>query len=108
MYSFNYTKAKSVTEAASLAAKGEDVKVLAGGQSLIAAMKLRLAKPSDLIDLGNVPELRGIKVEGNAVTIGAMMRHAEVANSPEVKKAIPALAALAFGIGDRQVRNMGT
>jgi carbon-monoxide dehydrogenase medium subunit len=108
MYSFNYTKAKSVAEAASLAAKGEDVKVLAGGQSLIAAMKLRLAKPSDLIDLGNVPELRGIKVDGSAVTIGAMMRHAEVANSPEVKKAIPALAALAFGIGDRQVRNMGT
>jgi carbon-monoxide dehydrogenase medium subunit len=108
MYSFNYSKAKSVAEASAAAAKSDDVKVLAGGQSLIAAMKLRLAKPSDLIDLGNVPELRGIKVEGNGVTIGAMMRHAEVAKSPEVKKAIPALAALAFGIGDRQVRNMGT
>lgn len=108
MYAFNYSKAQSVAEASAAAAKNPDVKVLAGGQTLIAAMKLRLAKPSDLIDLGRLPELRGIKGDGRNITIGAMMRHAEVAASPEVKKAIPALAALAFGIGDRQVRNMGT
>jgi carbon-monoxide dehydrogenase medium subunit len=108
MYSFNYQRVKSVAEAAAAAGKGEDAKLLAGGQSLVAAMKLRLSKPSDLIDLGRVEELRGIKVEGGNVVIGAMARHAEVAKSAEVKKAIPALAALASGIGDRQVRNMGT
>ena len=108
MYSFNYARVKSVAEAAAALAKGEDVKLLAGGQSLIATMKLRLSKPSDLIDLGTVAELRGIKAEGGTVTIGAMMRHAEVAASAEVKKAIPALAALAGSIADRQIRNMGT
>ena len=108
MYSFHYMRAKSVAEAATAMTKGPDAKLLAGGQSLIAAMKLRLSKPSDLIDLGTIDELRGIKVSGNTVTIGAMTKHADVAWSAEVKKAIPALAALAGGIGDRQVRNMGT
>jgi aerobic carbon-monoxide dehydrogenase medium subunit len=108
MYSFNYQKAKSVDEAAKIIAKDSDAKVLAGGQSLIAAMKLRLAKPSDLVDIGSIKGLSGIKVDGKTVTIGAMTRHAEVAGSSEVKKAIPALAALAGGIGDRMVRNMGT
>jgi len=108
MYSFNYQKASSLTDAAAALAKNSDAKLLAGGQTLIASMKLRLANPGQLIDLGNVAELRGIKVSGNTVTIGAMTRHAEVASSPEVKKAIPALAALAGGIGDRMVRNMGT
>ena len=75
---------------------------------VIAAMKLRLANPSDLVDLGTVKDLSGIKIEGGNVVIGAMTRHAEVAASAEVKKAIPALAALAGGIGDRMVRNMGT
>jgi len=108
MYSFQYTRAKSVADAVAALGKSSEGKLLAGGQSLIAAMKLRLAKPSDLIDLGKIDELRGIKVQGGTVTIGAMTRHAEVAASAEVKKAIPALAALASGIGDRQVRNMGT
>ena len=108
MYSFNYQRAKSVADAAAVVAKNGDARLLAGGQSLVAAMKLRLSRPSDLIDLGALADLRGIKVEGNAVTIGAMMRHAEVAASPEVKKAIPALASLAESIGDRQIRNMGT
>jgi len=71
-------------------------------------MKLRLAKPSDLVDLGTVKGLSGIKADSKAVTIGAMTRHAEVAASAAVKKAIPALASLAGGIGDRMVRNMGT
>jgi carbon-monoxide dehydrogenase medium subunit len=108
MYSFSYHKTKSVADAAAALARNPDAKLLAGGQSLIAAMKLRLAQPAELVDLGDVAELRGIKVDGGAVTIGAMTRHAEVASSSEVKKAIPALAALAGGIGDRMVRNMGT
>jgi carbon-monoxide dehydrogenase medium subunit len=108
MYSFNYQKTKSVADAAAALAKNADAKLLAGGQSLIAAMKLRLAQPAQLVDLGEVAELKGIKVDGGAVTIGAMTRHAEVASSADVKKAIPALAALAGGIGDRMVRNMGT
>jgi aerobic carbon-monoxide dehydrogenase medium subunit len=108
MYTFNYQKAKSLSDAAALLAKNGDAKALAGGQSLIAAMKLRLARPSDVVDLGSIPDLKGIKADGGTVTIGAMTRHAEVAASAEVKKAIPALASLAGGIGDRQVRNMGT
>jgi carbon-monoxide dehydrogenase medium subunit len=108
MYPFKYQRAKSVADAAAVISKNEDAKLLAGGQSLVATLKLRLSRPSDLIDLGSIAELRGIKVEGSAVTIGAMTRHADVAASPEVKKAIPALASLAASIGDRQVRNMGT
>ena len=88
--------------------KNADARLLAGGQSLIAAMKLRLSKPSDLVDIGTIKDLSGIKADGKAVTLGAMTRHAEVAASAAVKKAIPALAALAGGIGDRIVRNMGT
>ena len=108
MYAFNYQKAKSVADATALLGKNADAKVLSGGQSLIAAMKLRLANPSDIVDISAIKDLAGIKVEGNTVTIGAMTRHAQVAASAEVKKAIPALAALAGGIGDRMVRNMGT
>lgn len=108
MYSFNYQKAKSVAEASGVLGAKPDAKILAGGQSLIAAMKLRLANPSDIVDIGLLHDLAGIKVEGNTVTIGAMTRHAQVAASAEVKKAIPALASLAGGIGDRMVRNMGT
>jgi carbon-monoxide dehydrogenase medium subunit len=108
MYSFNYQKAKSVDDAAKVISKNADARLLAGGQSLIAAMKLRLSKPSDLIDLGAIKGLSGIKVDSKTVTIGAMTRHAEVAASAAVKKAIPALASLAGGIGDRMVRNMGT
>ena len=108
MYAFNYTRATSVADAAAALAKSEDAKLLAGGQSLVASMKLRLSKPSDLIDMGRIADLQGIKVEGNAVTIGAMTRHAVVHRSAEVQKAIPALADLAGNIGDRQVRNMGT
>jgi carbon-monoxide dehydrogenase medium subunit len=108
MYQFNYLKPANVAEAAALLAQHPDARVLAGGQSLIAAMKLRLAQPSDLIDLSGIADLRGIKVDASTVTIGAMTRHSEVAHSAEVKKAIPALASLAHGIGDRMVRNMGT
>src|SRR5712672_4651427 len=108
MYSFNYQKVKTVADAAKVLAKDGDAKLLAGGQSLIAAMKLRLAHPSEVVDLGTIKELSGIKADGKTVVIGAMTRHAEVASSAAVKKAIPALATLAGGIGDRMVRNMGT
>jgi aerobic carbon-monoxide dehydrogenase medium subunit len=107
MYTFELQKADSVAKAAELLAKSGG-KPLAGGQSLVAAMKLRLAVPGTLVDLSNVAELKGIRKEGDAIVIGAMTRHAEVAASDVVKSAIPALAALADGIGDRQVRNMGT
>ena len=107
MYAFELHNADSVANAAALLAQTGG-KPLAGGQSLVAAMKLRLAVPGALVDLANVPEMKGIRKEGNAIVIGAMTRHAEVAASDVVKGAIPALAALAEGIGDRQVRNMGT
>ena len=107
MYEVEYQKARSVADATALIAKTGG-KPLAGGQSLIAAMKLRLAQPGTLVDLSGIAELQGIRREGDAVVIGAMTRHAGIAASVEVKRAIPALAALAEGIGDRQVRNMGT
>ncbi len=108
MHAFEYHRPSSLADASKLAGKGDDAKLLAGGQSLVQAMKLRLSAPSDLVDLNAIAELRGIKSDGKTVTVGAMARHAEVAASPEVKKAIPALAALAELIGDRQVRHQGT
>jgi len=108
MYQFEYQKPSSVADAAALLAKNGDARLLAGGQTLIASMKLRLASPPLLVDLSGVKELQGIKVDGADLVIGAMTRHAEVANSKEVMQSIPALAKLAGTIGDRMVRNMGT
>jgi aerobic carbon-monoxide dehydrogenase medium subunit len=107
MYSFELHQPKSVADAAAALAKTGG-KALAGGQSLVAAMKLRLAQPGHVVDLSHIADLKGIRSEGSTLMIGAMTRHAEVAASSAVKAAIPALAALAEGIGDRQVRNMGT
>lgn len=106
MYTFNYERPTTLADAAKLATAGG--KPLAGGQTLLASMKLRLANPEQLVDLGRVPELSGIHREGNQVVIGAMARHAEVAASDVVRSAIPALADLAGRIGDRQVRALGT
>jgi carbon-monoxide dehydrogenase medium subunit len=108
MYDFQYHRPKSVADAVAALKKASDGKLIAGGQTLLPTLKQRLAQPSDLIDLSGVAELRGIKVEGNAVVIGAMAKHAEVSSSAEIQKAIPALARLASEIGDAQVRNMGT
>ena len=108
MHAFQYHRPTSSKEASTLAGQKSEGRYLAGGQSLVQAMKLRLSSPTDLIDLGTIKDLAGIKVSGSAVEIGAMTRHAEVASSPEINKAIPALASLAGMIGDRQVRNMGT
>ncbi len=107
MYNFELQKPDSVASAAAMLAKSGG-RALAGGQSLIAAMKLRLAQPGTVVDLSGIADMKGIRKEGDALVIGAMTRHAEVAASAEVKRAIPALAALAEVVGDRQVRNMGT
>jgi carbon-monoxide dehydrogenase medium subunit len=108
MHAFEYHRPPSTKDAVALGSKKDEGKYLAGGQSLVQAMKLRLSSPSDLIDLNFIKDLAWIKMSGNAVEIGAMTRHADVAGSADVKKAIPALAALAGIIGDRQVRHMGT
>ncbi|MDR6859149.1 xanthine dehydrogenase family protein subunit M [Variovorax guangxiensis] len=106
MYAFTLERPASVADAAKLAAAGG--KLLAGGQTLLASMKLRLAAPEQLVDLGGIKELAGIKKEGNAFVIGAMTRHLDVGANAEIKAAFPALAWLADHIGDRQVRAMGT
>ena len=106
MYAFTFERPTALPDAARLSGAGG--KPLAGGQTLLASMKLRLANPEQLVDLGAVRELAGIRREGDNVVIGAMTRHAEVAASDEVRKAIPALADLAGHIGDRQVRALGT
>lgn len=108
MYPFNYHRPATLKDAAALLSTKDDAKLLAGGQTLIASMKLRLAAPSDLVDLSAVKELRGITVGANEITIGAMTTHAEVAESKDIQRAIPALALLAGGIGDRMVRHRGT
>jgi aerobic carbon-monoxide dehydrogenase medium subunit len=108
MYEFTYHQAASLADAARRVAANPEAKLLAGGQTLIAAMKLRLAAPPELVDLGALSELKGIRLDGTQVVIGAMTRHAEVAASDEVCQRIPALARLAGGIGDPMVRNMGT
>lgn len=107
MYAFELQQPKSVSEAVAMLAD-PDSRPLAGGQTLIAAMKLRLAAPTKLIDLGGIAELRGIRREEDTLVIGAGNRHAEIAESGEVRQAIPALAWLAGEIGDLQVRNLGT
>lgn len=107
MQAFAYQTPASVADAAKAAAAA-DAKIVAGGQSLLGSMKMGLAAPSALVDLGGIAALKGITVANGAVTIGAMTTHATVAASADVKKAIPALAHLADNIGDRQVRNRGT
>ncbi len=108
MYEFAYHKPGSLADATAALNSAADGKLMAGGQTLIPTLKQRLAQPSDVIDLGGIGELSGISVSGDAVKIGATTRHAAVAASGEVASAIPALAKLAGGIGDPQVRNMGT
>lgn len=106
--SFTYQRAATLADAARSAGASSDAKLLAGGQSLMGAVKLGLAAPEALIDLGGLAELRGVRVDNGHVVIGAMTTHATVAASREVQQAIPALADLAGNIGDRQVRNVGT
>jgi carbon-monoxide dehydrogenase medium subunit len=107
MYAVEFAQPKTIADAASLLASTGG-RALAGGQSLVAAMKLRLSQPGTLVSLSGIPDLKGIRRDGERIVIGAMTRHAEVASSDIVKSAMPALSSLAEGIGDRQVRNMGT
>jgi carbon-monoxide dehydrogenase medium subunit len=108
MYEFNYHKPTSLDEIANVLGANEEAKLVAGGMTLIPTLKQRLAKPSDLVDLGAIASLRGITDAGDAIVVGAMTRHAEVNRSPVVKQGIPALAAMAGMIGDPAVRNRGT
>src|ERR1041385_7126943 len=108
MHAFEYHRPSTTKDALALGAQKSEGRYLAGGQSLVQAMKLRLSSPSDLIDLAAISDLKALSGDAGSVTIGAMVRHADVAASPAVQKAIPALAQLAGIIGDRQVRHMGT
>ncbi|HEY2071886.1 MAG TPA: xanthine dehydrogenase family protein subunit M [Rhizomicrobium sp.] len=107
-YPFQYHRAKSLADAEALLANTPDGKLLAGGQTLIAAMRMRLAQPSDLIDISGLAELNFIRRDGDTLVIGAGSRHFDIANSPDVLRAIPALAEMADSIGDPAVRHMGT
>ncbi len=107
--SFGYFAPRSLEEALEFLSKyGEDAKLLAGGHSLIPAMKLRLASPRYLIDLGQVPGMSGVRIEGESLTLGALTVHADVASSDLVRRRLPGLAEAAAAIGDLQVRNRGT
>jgi carbon-monoxide dehydrogenase medium subunit len=108
MYPTRYHRPKSLEEALKLRADHDEASYLSGGHTLIPALKQRLARPSDLIDLAALPGLRGIKLDNNILSIGATTTHAEVSASPVVRKAIPALAGMVGTIGDRHVRHRGT
>ena len=106
MKTFNYHSTKDTKEASKLSSSNSVY--LAGGMTTIPSMKLGLATYKDVIDIKGIKKLSGIKVSGKSISIGATTKHVEVANSKDIKKAIPSLAALAEGIGDPQVRNRGT
>ncbi|MDX2266024.1 MAG: xanthine dehydrogenase family protein subunit M [Hyphomicrobiales bacterium] len=106
MHSFNYVRPATVADA--VKALSADATLMAGGQTLIPTLKQRLANPAVLVDLSGVAELRGVRKESGALVIGAMTTHAEVAKNADVRASIPALAKLAHGIGDAQVRHRGT
>ena len=108
MYNFTYHQASELRQASDMLAKFEEAKLIAGGQTLLPTMKLRLASPANLIDLNRIEGLDGIELSGGNLVIGAMTRHAAVADSPAVRQSIPALAALAHLIGDPAVRHRGT
>jgi carbon-monoxide dehydrogenase medium subunit len=108
MYAFKYHRPTTVRQAANLLAKFPEAKVLSGGHSLLPVMKLRLASPSDIVDLGGVEGFSGVELKGRSLVIGAGTTHFDVANSPIVKESLPVLAELAGGIGDPAVRHRGT
>lgn len=108
MYDFAYHRAASVEDAVVRHAASADGRYLAGGQTLIPTLKMRLAAPSDVVDIGRLRGLDSIAIAGDTVSIGALARHADVAADAALKARIPALAGLAGQIGDAQVRNLGT
>ena len=108
MYSLSYVKPKSLKDAAAFLAKNPEAKLLSGGMTLIPTLKARLARPTHIVDIAGLKELRGVAAKGGKLVVGAGTRHHDVATSAVVRKAIPALAGLAAEIGDPQVRNRGT
>jgi carbon-monoxide dehydrogenase medium subunit len=108
MYNFTYHRPTGLRQAGNMLTKLEDAKILAGGQTLLPTMKLRLASPANLIDIGRLEGLSGIELKGRSLVIGATTRHAEVATSAVVHEHLPALGDLAEQIGDPHVRHMGT
>jgi carbon-monoxide dehydrogenase medium subunit len=106
---FAYARPTSVDEALqAVASGGEDVKILAGGQSLIPVMRLRLAAPETVVDLTKVAELRGVREEGDAIVIGAMTTHSDVLSDPLIGRYAPLIAEATETVADRQVRHRGT
>jgi len=108
MYEFDYVKPSSLAEAAQILGGDDEAKLVAGGMTYIPTLKQRLARPTKLVDLGGIAELKGIKEEAGGITIGAMTRHADVAGSDLVRRVIPSLASLVEHVGDAQVRHRGT
>jgi carbon-monoxide dehydrogenase medium subunit len=105
---FDYQRATSVADAIQLAGGNDGVKFVAGGHSLIPALKLRLSEPDGLVDIGRLNELKGISVNGSNLVIGALSTHAQIAGSADVKKHAAALASACAQVGDPAVRNRGT
>ena len=108
MYDFAYHKPTSIADAVKILAADPDAKPISGGHTLLPALKHRLNRPSALVDLSGIAELKGIRREGDTIVIGAMTRHVEVATDATIAAAIPALSRMAGTIGDTQVRNRGT
>src|SRR5262249_7447203 len=108
MYAFTFSRPKTVRQAANVLVKDEDAKLLAGGMTLLPTMKLRLAKPSQILDMGMMEGLDGIEESGRSLTIGALTKHHEVNDSEVVQRVIPVLSKLAGLIGDPAVRHRGT
>ena len=108
MYNFSFIRPSSLQEAIAILADDGEAQALAGGQTLLPALKQRLARPATLIDLSALQEMHGITVQEDKISIGAMTRHAEVAANTEIQESLAALAHLAGAIGDPPVRNMGT
>lgn len=108
MNQFEYTRPNSVAEAAQTLASNAEAMLIAGGHTLIPTMKQRLNRPALLVDISGIAELKGIRRDGNVLVIGAGTTHGDIAHSADVKATIPALAHLAHGVGDPQVRHRGT
>ncbi|HXA30420.1 MAG TPA: FAD binding domain-containing protein [Candidatus Angelobacter sp.] len=106
---FEYVRASSAEEAASLLSQhGEDAKLIAGGQSLVPLMRLRLSQPSVLVDIGRMRDCSHIRRDNGTLVVGALARHVDIHGSDEVRAALPLLADMAYEVGDSQVRNLGT
>jgi carbon-monoxide dehydrogenase medium subunit len=106
---FAYQRAGSVDEAIALLQEhGEGAKLIAGGHSLLPIMKLRLAEPETLVDIGRIPELRGVRIADGEIAIGALTTHHQIATDGQIRSVVPLLADTAARVGDRQVRNRGT